>query len=99
MEIRYINLDERIPLWTRIQIAYPDEPDWNSLEEEVLVHLVEDFENEQSCATSAILYLASKNPERCAQLATWLANHSNADQWLKAAAHDALDSVADTSDG
>ena len=68
MEIRYINLDERIPLWTRIQIAYPDEPDWNSLEEEVLVHLVEDFENEQSCATSAILYLASKNPERSARV-------------------------------
>ena len=71
-------------------MLFPEEPEWESLPEEVLVKLVEEFEDEPSCATSAILNLGSKNPERCAQLAAWLIAHPAADQWLKAASVDAL---------
>ena len=93
MEYKILTLDDSIPKWKRIQMLFPEEPEWASLTEEVLVKLVEEFEGELSCATSAILHLGSKNAEYCAQLASWLIAHPAADQWLKAAAVDALESL------
>ena len=93
MEYKTITLDQRIPKWKQVQMRFPEEPDWESLEEEVLVKLVEEFQYEPSCATSAILHLGSKNAERCAQWANWLIAHPEADQWLKAAATDALENL------
>lgn len=93
MEYKYLTLDDSIPLWKRIQMLYPEEPEWGSLNEAVLVKLVEDFAYEPSCATSAILHLGAKNPQRCEQLANWLLAHPEADQWLKAAASDALENM------
>jgi hypothetical protein len=93
MEYKILTLDESIPQWRRIQMLFPEEPDWENLTEDVLVKLVEEFEDELSCATSAILHLGGKNPERCAQLANWLISHPAADQWLKAAAVDALENL------
>lgn len=93
MEHKTLTLDDSIPLWTQIQLLYPQQPEWKSLSEEVLVKLIEEFEAELSCATSAILHLGAKNPERCEQLANWLLTHPEADQWLKAAAADALENL------
>lgn len=93
MEYKTLTLDSSIPQWKQIQMLFPEEPEWESLTEEVLIKLVEEFEGELSCATSAILHLGSKNPERCAQLAHWLMAHPAADQWLKAAAADALENL------
>ncbi len=94
MEYKTLILDERIPQWKQIQMLFPEEPDWASLDEEVLVKLIEEFQYEPSCATSAILHLGSKNEERCAQLANWLIAHPEADQWLKSAAADALENLS-----
>ncbi|AFY75044.1 hypothetical protein Syn7502_03155 [Synechococcus sp. PCC 7502] len=91
MEYKILTLDESIPLWKRIQMIFPDEPDWESLEEEVLVKLVEDFDNEQSCATTAIIYMSTKNPSQCQRLAKWLLEHEDSDQWLKSAAKRAIE--------
>lgn len=74
-----------------IQLRYPDTPDWAAVEEHVLIELIEDFEWEQSCATSAILELALRDCGRFEGLAKWLLGHPAADQWLKAAAADALE--------
>ncbi len=93
MEYKTLTLDDSIPQWKRIQMLFPEEPEWESLTEEVLVKLVEEFEDELSCATSAILHLGSKNPVRCAQLANWLIAHPAADRWLKAAAIDSLENM------
>ena len=93
MEYKFLTLDESIPEWRRIQMLYPETPDWSGLSEDVLIQLVEDFENEPSCATSAILHLGSKNPEQCARLAHWLIAHPGADSWLRAAASDALEGI------
>lgn len=74
-----------------IQMRYPDVPDWAEVDDEVLVALVEDFEWEPSCATSAILELGLRGTTRFQALAQWLLAHPAADPWLKAAAADALD--------
>lgn len=93
MQYQILTLDDSIPLWKRIQMLYPEEPEWERLSEEVLVSLVEEFGYEPSCATSAILHLGALNPERCEQLANWLLGHPEADEWLKAAAADALENL------
>ncbi len=74
-----------------IQMCYPDEPDWAVVEDDVLLELVQTFESEQSCATSAILELAFRKHVKAGALCSWLLAHENADQWLQAAAQDALD--------
>jgi hypothetical protein len=74
-----------------IQMCYPDEPDWELVEDEVLLELVQTFESEQTCATSAILELAFRKHARAKELCNWLLAEREADQWLKAAAQDALD--------
>ena len=74
-------------------MLFPDEPDWDSVPDDVLIRLVEEFQDEPSCATSAILQLASTNPDRCTQLAQWLIAQPAADRWLKAAAVDALENM------
>jgi len=76
-----------------IQFAYPDEPDWSTVSDDTLVELVEDFNSEPSCATTAIGLLATRKHVRAAELAHWLVSHPDADQWLKAAASEALSAV------
>lgn len=95
MEYKILTLDESIPLWKRIQMVFPDEPDWESLDEAVLAKLVEHFDDEQSCATAAIIYLSTKNPSECQRLATWLLQHEDSDKWLKSAAQTALENSAE----
>ena len=95
MEYKTLTLDDSIPLWKRIQMVHPDEPNWETLDADVLVKLVENFDCEPSCATSAIIYLSSKNPSDCQRLARWLIEHKDSDQWLKGAATRALEYCAE----
>jgi hypothetical protein len=95
MEYKILTLDATIPLWKRIQMVHPEEPDWEALEEDVLVKLVENFDSEQSCATAAIVYLSSKNPSECRRLAKWLIEQDEPDRWLKAAAERAIEHSAE----
>jgi hypothetical protein len=95
MEYKILSLDDSIPLWKRIQMVFPDEPDWEALDEDVLVKLVENFDDEQSCASAAIIYLSTKNPSQCQRLAKWLLLQEGADRWLKAAATRALEDAAE----
>jgi hypothetical protein len=84
---------KRLPahkLAQEIQICYPTEPEWNEVDNETLVMLVEDFVSEPSCATLAIGLLASRGHQRANELAQWLYLHEHADEWLKASAHDVL---------
>ncbi|OYU98874.1 MAG: hypothetical protein CFE45_14885 [Burkholderiales bacterium PBB5] len=79
-----------LPKHRAIQMCFPDEPDWDGVEESVLVDLVQDFEWEPSCATSAILELSHRQSPHFKALAHWLLGNPAADRWLKAAATDAL---------
>jgi hypothetical protein len=70
-----------------IQFCYPEiEPVWENLSESVLVELILDYENEQSCATSALYELSSKNHLKAVELAEWLLTEEHSDEWLKKSA-------------
>ena len=74
-----------------IQLLYPTEPDWSEVDNETLATIVEDFVSEPCSATTALGLLATRQDVRAKELAKWLLVHEQADQWLKAAAHDVLD--------
>jgi hypothetical protein len=80
-----------LSLVDEIQLLYPTEPDWSEVDNGTLVALVKDFVSEPSCATTALGLLATRQDARVNELAHWLLAHEEADQWLKAAAHDVLD--------
>lgn len=82
----------RMNLVQEIQLLYPTEPDWPEVDNETLAALVEDFVSEPSSATMALGLLATRQDARANELAQWLLVHEQADQWLKAAARDVLES-------
>lgn len=70
-----------------IQFCYPEiEPNWEELPEDILIELVLDYDNEQSCATSALYELSNKNQHKALELAAWLLTEAKADEWLKKSA-------------
>jgi hypothetical protein len=70
-----------------IQFCYPEtEPVWENLSEPVLIELILDYENEPSCATSALYALSQKNHLKAVELAKWLLTEENSDEWLKKSA-------------
>ena len=70
-----------------IQFCYPEiEPIWENLSEPVLIELILDYKNEQSCATSALYALSHKNHLKAVELAQWLLHEENSDEWLKKSA-------------
>lgn len=70
-----------------IQFCYPEiEPNWKVLSKYLLIELVLDYENEQSCATSALYEMSSRNHEKAVELAKWLLAEKNSDEWLKKSA-------------
>jgi hypothetical protein len=66
-----------------IQISYPNEPDWTTIEDSVLIELIYDYISEQSCATSAINILSLRKHKDVEIICIYLINEINADQWLK----------------
>ncbi|MDO9179013.1 MAG: hypothetical protein Q7U16_11980 [Agitococcus sp.] len=74
-----------------IQFCYPEiEPNWEELPESLLIELILDYENEQSCATSALYEMSSRNHEKATELATWLLSEDHSDEWLKKSARSIL---------
>ena len=86
---------KQIPLTTQIQMLYPEEPDWSEVESDTLVPLVETFVEEPNCASLALGQLRARRHERTIELAWWLLDQEQADEWLKAAAQDTLASIED----
>lgn len=53
-----------------IQFCYLEiKPNWEVLPEYLLIELILDYENEQSCATSALYEMSSRNHEKAVELA------------------------------
>ena len=69
-----------------IQLNFPDEPDYSKVPLEVLYELIETYEIEQSCATSAIYELHRRNDSRLNEFCIWVLNQNSADEWLKGCA-------------
>jgi hypothetical protein len=70
----------------QIRIAYPSEPDWKVVSEAVLVELVQSYQDEPSCAQSAITELKSRHHPRTEELCLWLLSSESTDKWLRAGA-------------
>ncbi len=73
-----------------IQVAYPEEPDWSTVPDHVLIELVRAHSSEQSCATIAIGLLDHRGHAQAKELARWLLEEPEADQWLKQSASEVL---------
>lgn len=83
----------QIPLAVQIQMLYPTEPVWEEVDSDTLLALVEMFDHEPNCATLALGELQVRRHPRTGELARWLLAQADADQWLKAAARDTLESI------
>jgi|GEM_PF-6317864 len=74
----------KAPDYVLIQIAYPDEPNWEIVPDHVLLELVQHYDFGQDCATCALGELHLRKHPRTRELAHWLLSEEEADQWLKA---------------
>ncbi|MDD5612870.1 MAG: hypothetical protein PHF75_07495 [Gallionella sp.] len=88
--VQHIALPESMPLAKKIQFIYPGEIDWSQVTDDVLVELVRDYQNEQSCATTALVLLSTRNHPEVEELAQWLMTEHEADEWLKKTASELL---------
>lgn len=66
-----------------IQLSFPDEPDYSLVPLSVLYQLIEQYNIEQSCATSAVYELHRRKDSRLKELCEWILNEKDSDQWLK----------------
>ena len=71
-----------------IQLSFPDEPDYSAVPLAVLYELVETYEIEQNCATSAIYELHRRNDSRLHELCLWILSQNGADKFLKRCAQE-----------
>lgn len=72
--------------WEAIQVAFPDEPDWHRVPDDVLVALVVTHQCEPSCAQSALTELKSRGHLQTVALCETLLHDKDADRWLRAGA-------------
>ena len=84
---------EKIPLADQIQMLYPSEPGWSEVDSETRLVLIETFDAEPNGATLALGELDRRRHVRTEELAHWLLTQESADEWLKKAAHDTLESI------
>lgn len=82
-----------IGLADEIQMIYPQAPDWDVVPDAVLMELVRTYFQEPSCATTAIGLLGIRNNPAAKELANWLLDEEDADQWLKQTARRVLDNL------
>ena len=66
-----------------IQLSYPDEPDYSEVPLSVLYELIEFYNIEQNCATSAIYELHRRQDSRLKELCEWVLLEEDTDRWLK----------------
>lgn len=77
-------------LYREIQAIYPHEPDWNALDDSVLIDLVEHHAGEPSCAALALGILSYRAHPRTGELACNLAEAAEVDPWLRRTALELL---------
>jgi hypothetical protein len=73
-----------------IQLAYPSEPEWNTVSDATLIKLVEEYYMEPSCAGLALGQVISRSHPRSEELCNFLLQAEGADRWLRAGALDSL---------
>lgn len=69
-----------------IQLAFPAEPDWETVSDDALIELVEDFQGEPSCAQWAMTELKLRKHPRATGLCEVVLQDRKADRWLRAGA-------------
>lgn len=73
-----------------IQIAFPSEPEWESLSDGTLIELVLEFGMEPSCAEFALGELVGRRHPLAEELCNYHTHAEYADKWLRAGALDKL---------
>ncbi|WP_422380608.1 hypothetical protein [Marinicellulosiphila megalodicopiae] len=73
-----------------IQFIFPEEPDWDVVDDSVLIELIKDYDSEQSCATSALTELSCRKNSDFNKLCVFIIKEENTDIWLKEHAYDLL---------
>jgi hypothetical protein len=66
-----------------IQLSFPNEPEYSEVPVDVLYELIESFQIEQSCATSAIYELHLRKDPKLKELCSWVLSQPEADEFLK----------------
>lgn len=69
-----------------IQFAFPSEPDWKTVSDNALIELVQTYQDEPSCAESAIIELKSRKHPQTEKLCIDLVSTAKADKWLRSMA-------------
>ncbi|WP_438630442.1 hypothetical protein [Microbulbifer sp.] len=86
IDVKGLNLSEA----EEIQFMYPEEPDWPSVSDEILVALVKDYVSEPNCAMIALGELDIRGHPLAKPIAAWLLEEEHADEWLKRLVQDKL---------
>lgn len=73
-----------------IQMAFPSEPEWESLSDATLIELVREFWMEPSCAGFALGELVRRRHPMAEELCNYLLQAEYSDEWLRAGALDSL---------
>ncbi len=73
-----------------IQLAFPSEPEWETVSEATLIELVTTYYMEPSCAQGAIGELVCRRHPQAEEFCNFLLSAERADQWLRAGALDHL---------
>ena len=69
---------------------YPKEPKWLDVPLEILYELIENYDNEPNCATSALFELSEREDEKTLTYCSWVLEEKNTDKWLKEAAKEII---------
>jgi len=67
-------------------MAFPSQPEWESLSDETLIELVREFSMEPSCAGFALGVLVARRHSMAEELCNYHFQDERADKWLRAGA-------------
>jgi hypothetical protein len=73
-----------------IILAFPSEPEWETVSEATLIKLVEEYYMEPSCAGLALSEVSARRHPRSGELCNYLLHSGGTDKWSRAGALDKL---------
>ncbi len=74
----------------QIQCFFPDQPDWDTVPDDTLIELIEEFPGEPTCASLALTHLRLRGNQEVNRLAEWLLGEYCPDRWLRYSAFEML---------
>lgn len=77
----------------QIQCFFPDQPDWDTVPDDTLIELIEEFPGEPTCASFAFTHLRLRGNQEVNRLAEWLLGEYCPDRWLRYSAFEILTSL------